>query len=438
MCRIKSFIKKPEVIILSFIMIFRLIYFLCLDYKFTPDSYEYIARNGFSWMQGSVDRYRLPVYPMIINICEYISNEHFAFLVSVIQLIASLLSVIVLYLTVKRITNKKWICLFITFLYGTLNATTGWDKTLLTESLSLSLTVFIIFGIVSFIKDQNYKYVVFTTICILMGCFLRAIFVIYSGFFFGFLVLITVLPAGKTDSNTRLKQRRFDAICSVIAVIPIVLVFVYAFMFNQYGAFTISDSALGQQLYVVIADDYYKDSADVELREIADSIVNSSAESSLLKRIDVFFEEYYNEADVNSSTVQQIKNQLLSSVGNRLDKQLENSLDQYIYDQYQNDYDCSFTNSTCLARLYIMENFDRNRVKEFVNEAKRNHIKSYIVRLPLNTFESFSSYNNKKNSAIAILVSQITNNVLFFLTITVLHSLIASMIELLSVMIVFI
>lgn len=439
MYRIKSFIKKPEVIFLSFILVFRVVYFFCLDYNFSQDSYEYIARNGFSWLQGSIDRYRLPVYPMIIDICKFISDEHFAFLVCFIQLIASLLSVIILYMTIKRITNKKWICLFITFLYGTLNATTGWDKTLLTESLSLSLTVFIVFGIVSFIKSKNYKYVVFTTICLLTGCFLRAIFVIYAGLFFGFLLLITILPARKMDSITHSKQRKVNAICSVTAVVPIVLVFVYAFMFNaQYGGFTISDSALGQQLYVVIANDFYKDSTDIEIKEIADSIVNSPSESSLSKNIDSFFKEYYNETNVNDNTLHQIKNELLSSTSNKLDKQIENSLNQYIYDEYQNEYDCSFTNSTYLARLYIMENFDRNRVKEFVNEAKSNYIKSYTMLIPSHTFESFSSYSCVKNSAIAHLVSQITNNLLFFLTITLLHSLLVSMIELLSFVIILI
>ena len=158
----------------------------------------------------------------------------------------------------------------------------------------------------------------------------------------------------------------------------------------------------------------------------------SNKGNDLSKKIDSFLEEYYNEADDNDNTVQQIKNQLLSSASKKLDKEMEISLDQYIYDEYQNDYDCSFTSPTYLARLYIMENFDRNRVKEFVNEAKLNHIKSYIVHIPLHTFESFSSYNCIKSSAIASLVSQITNNLLFFLTITVLHSLLVSMIELLS------
>ena len=402
MCRIKSFIKKPEVIILSFILIFRVVYFFCLDYNFFPDSYEYIARDGFSWLQGSIDRYRLPVYPMIIDICKFVSGANFAFLVCTIQLTASLVSIIILYLTIKRITNKKWICLFITFLYGTLNATVGWDKTLLTESLSLSLTVFIIFGIVSFLKSKYYKYVAFTTICLLFGCFLRAVFVIYAGLFFGFLVLITILPSRKMDSITRSKQRRINAICSVIAVIPVVLVFVYAFMFNnQYGGFTISDSALGQQLYIVIGNEYYKDSSDKELREIADYIKNKD-------------------------TI--------------LDPSIESELDSIIYNRMGNEYDYSDMDSNTLCRWFIMEHYDRNRVKEFVNESKTKHIRSYIVCIPLNTFESFSSsqYNCIKSSAIARGLSQITNNLLFFLTITVLHSLLISMIELLSFIIILI
>lgn len=79
-----------------------------------------------------------------------------------------------------------------------------------------------------------------------------------------------------------------------------------------------------------------------------------------------------------------------------------------------------------------MENFDRNRVKEFVNEAKQNHIKSYISHLPVHAFESFSNYNSVKSSAIAGLVSKLTNYLLFFLTIMILHGLLISIIELIS------
>lgn len=439
MCRIKSFIKKPEVIVLSLILIFRVVYFFCLDYNFTPDSYEYIAVNGFSWLQGSIDRYRLPVYPMIIDICKIISGEHFAFLVCSVQLLASLLSIVVLYLTIKRITDKKWICLFITFLYGTLEATTGWDKTLLTESLSLSLTVFIVFGIVSFVKTKTYKYVALTTICLLIGCFLRAIFVIFTGFFFGFLVLITILPAKKTDPITP-KQRRVNAKCSVTAVIPIVLVFVYAFMFNaQYGGFTISDSALGQQLYIVIENGYYKDSSDKELQETADGIKNSIAESKLTNEIDSFVNNLFNKSHNKESIKKRLKTEL-PELGKDiiLDPSIESELDNIIYNRNKNEYNCSYTSSTSLCRWFIMENYDRNRVKKFVNEAKLNHLKSYIIHIPLNTFESFSSYKCIKSSAIASLVSQITDNLLFFLNITVLHSLLVSLIELLSYIIILI
>lgn len=398
MQKVKQFIKKPECIIISFVIVFRVVYFFCLDYCFRADSYEYIARDGFAWIHGTVDRYRLPVYPMVIDICKFISEFHYTLLLCLFQLIVSLFSIIVLYSTIKKIIDKKWICLLSTFLYGTLNAVSEWDKTLLTESLSLSLTVFVIWGIVSFLKEGKYKYVIITTICLLFGCFLRAVFVIYSGLFFGFMILCVIFPKTSTDMSSTSKPREKNIKCALITSIPILLVFLYAFSFNnQYGGFTLSDSALGQQLYVVLEKEYYKDSSDVEIIKAADSILNTS-----------------------------------------IDKELEATLNKYIFEEYENDYNCSFTTSTYLARLYIMENYDRNRVKQFVNESKSNHLKSYLLSIPFNVFYSYSSDKNIKSSTMAKLFSIVTDNSLFFLTFTVFHSLIISVVELLSFVVILI
>jgi len=74
---LKHIKKFPELLVLSFLFIFRIVYFFSLTYTLTPDSYEYIAVDGFAWLQGSVDRYRLPVYSMLIDICQFISKNHF-------------------------------------------------------------------------------------------------------------------------------------------------------------------------------------------------------------------------------------------------------------------------------------------------------------------------------------------------------------------------
>ncbi len=376
MNRVKQFIKRPEFLILSLLLIFRVIYFFCLDYHFTPDSKEYISRDGFAWLHGSVDKYRLPVYPMLIDICQYLSDTQFVSLVCVVQLIASLSSIIILYLTIKKITDKKWICIITTAVYAMLNATIGWDKTILTESLSLSLTVYTVFGIISFIKDSKYRYVLMTTACLLVGCFLRAIFVIYAGLFFGFLVLISIWP-GK--DRPRMRNIR----CTAIATIPVLLVLVYAFMFHrQYGGFTVSDSALGQQVYIVLENHYYEDSSDAEIKGLVETIFSSS----------------------------------------------EEKLDNYSW---------GTENPTYMARLCIMEGFDRDRVKAFVDEAIEKNLKSYLIDVPGHFFDGYFSYNKVKETRIAELISGTMSCSFFFLSITVLHSFIISITELISYGVIF-
>lgn len=432
MYKVKQFLKKPECIVLSLLLVFRVIYFYSLDYHFSPDSYDYIARDGFAWLQGTVDRYRLPVYPMLIDICKYISDTYYALLICAVQLIASLISIIVLYFATKKISSKKWICIATTFLYATLNATAGWDKTLLTESLSLSLTVFIIFGIISYIEAPKYRYVIMTTICLLVGCFLRAVFVIYAGLFFGFMVIVSIWPDKSLKAVNRLTQRLTNIKCASVAAIPVVLVLIYAFIFNyQYGGFTISDSGLGQQLYIVLENDYYEYSSDSEIKGIADAIVSLPAESFLEAKANEFFEELYNDADLNNDNIQQMKNHLLTSA-NKLDVQLEQSLERYIYEEYQNDYNCSFTSPEYLARLYIMENFDRSRVKEFVNEAKHNNLKSYLGSMLCRISESYSSYNSVEDTHIANPISWITDNAVSFLSLNIFHSLLIAFAEFIS------
>lgn len=433
----KKLIKAPEFLTLAFIALFRVVYFFCLDFHYTPDSYEYIARDGFSWLLGGIDRYRLPVYPMVIDICKLVSGSHFALLLCLLQLVVSVFSVVVLYWTLKKIIDKKWICLAITFLYGTLSAVAGWDKTLLTESFSLSLTVFIIFGIVSFLKEDKYKYVIITTLCLLVGCFLRAVFVIYLGLFFGFMLLCIIFPKKTDEGSNPTKQRKKAVKHTLIAAIPLLFVFIYAFTFNNlYGGFTLSDSALGQQLHIVLQRGYYKDASDAEIKKDADEILNSTANSLLEKNLNSLLSEFYKNSDEHEIT--KIKEQMLSAYDGKLDKELESDLNNYIYEIYKNDFDCSFTNPTYLARIYILENYDRDRVVQFVNQSKMSNLKNYLVKIPFNILGSYSSANTVKSSSLPALLSNISNNSLFFVTLTVLHSFVISVIELLSFIVILI
>ena len=334
----KTIKRSLSFYVLIVLFLIRIALFCCLDVTICYDSYEYISRNGFSWLEGTVDRYRLPVYPMIIDIVQALFGEHFDFILSYLQLLVSLVSFVVLYCTLNKLTDKKWISTLITILYAVNNAVSGWDKTILTESFSLSITIFILWGIISFLKDNKICYAVIATIFLTIGCFMRAVFALYAGMFWGALILISIIQSLKEDKVAHDKSLRNNWIGAAISTIPILLVLVYSFAFyNQYGAFTMSDSYLGQQLVVVINNGYYHDSSDSELVSIADGIAYS-----------------YEETVAANPAI-------------------EDRLETIACRDTGIDYDLSIPAGDTLARWYIMDAYDRTRIVAFVEESLGDH-----------------------------------------------------------------
>lgn len=354
MIKKKSGEVYSSVIVFALLFLHRILLFYSLNINYTFDSYDYIARDGFAFLTGNVDRYRLPVYPMIIDIFQRIFTRNIDMAICIFQMILSLLSIVVLYLTVKKITKNHSVSLVVTSFYSTLASVGSWDKILLTESISLSLTVFILYGIISYLMDYKLRYVALTSALLVIGCFLRAVFVIYAGMFLGALILILVISlfAKKTDNIK-------DGLIGIgLSAVPVILVLIYACCFcSNYGAYTISDSGLGQQLYIVLQYDMYRDCTDNEISVSADEILNSDLDQEGSKDID-------------------------SDIGKRVVDILN--------EQTGNASKLHYLNKYSIARMYIMETFSREEVKSFVDVSMKNHRDLNIYRILTSALDEFS------------------------------------------------
>lgn len=400
----KAGIGKHIFLVFSLIFLQRLLLFFCLDCRYFYDTFEYMVVDGFAWLGGNVDRYRLPLYPMFIDMFELLFGNNFGFFLSLFQLIFSLISVVFLYLTLRKLSDKRWICLLITYVYGTLNAVTGWDRLIITESLSLSLTVFALFGMISYLKEKITIYVIFTASVLTLGCFLRAVFAIYAGMFFGAICLIAIISAISKTKTENSDKKEHIIVNSAIALIPVILVLLYSYAFYcRYGAFTMSDSYIGQQLVVIFQNDYYKDSSDEEIRQISDKIVHS---------------KYSFEEDDEKET---------------LDPEIEKMVRDMIVERTHLDFDMSILSKEIAARWYVIHNFSPDRVKAFVKESKRNHYGAYLARMIPNMFEEYSTtrYKQMKDSKIAQTMSGALDETFSMIHLNIFHTLIVSLIELL-------
>jgi len=259
MNKVLGYYRSNKVVcnVFIFILIFKCIFFLSCNILQTPDSLEYIGMNGFDIFRLHLNEYRVPVYPLIIEIFERLLGQNGLLIVCMLQLVVSFISSIYLFKILNMFSKKKYISLFITAIYSCSLMITGWEKSIITESFALALTIFLIYNILNYLKFKRIIFAINLSIITTIGTLLRPTYLLYACIIFGFFILQFIF----------LKKEREIAIkSSLISFLPIVLINVYTFLFyQQFQQVSLTNSLLGQQVEVMIETGLYKLSNDDEI-----------------------------------------------------------------------------------------------------------------------------------------------------------------------------
>lgn len=403
-------VKKADAIVLGAVLLLKLLYFLfCNTVSVALDSGEFIGIDGFAWLTGNIDRYRLPVYPMVIELCERLFGGRSQMAVCMLQLVVSLASTVAMYSMMKKLSDRAYVYLPVFVLYGLSTVVMGWDKVILTESLSISLTVFVLWGLVSYIKEPKLRYIVFAVVCAGIGAFLRAVFAVYAGAILVFLLLRLIFP-GKKEAQEKPAQRKLDAKGLIVAVIPVLMLLGYAGMFSaRYGAFTLSDSGLGQRLYIVLEQGYYQDAGDGQIKADADHILSAVTAQEYESSVNSVFTKLYGN-DLPEEEKNALMEQVRASVPQPilLEEKYETVLDKLFKRLYGPENQVHYHEKLYRARCYIMESYDRARIERFVDEAMSANFTAYLKSTPEKYMGVFSAnYQGGKNGTLASLVRTI-------------------------------
>lgn len=265
MKNIKSFIKKhkAEVIVFSIIIFARLIMLIFMNIAISDDSYDYTGINGFDIFILKLNEWRVPIYPLIIDIFEYIVGEFALPAVCLLQFAVSILSSVYLYKAFRFFSNKKYINLAFVAAYSLNGAIWGWDKTILTESLALSLTVFIIYNLIKYLKFPNIKSATIITCMVTVGALLRPVTAVFIPIIIGFFLLRSIFVK---------KERKVAVKSFFISSVSAILIICYAIVFYyQFGVFSLSNTYLTQQINAVsIKTDLYKYIENEDIVKIID------------------------------------------------------------------------------------------------------------------------------------------------------------------------
>lgn len=136
--------------------IFRILFYINLSNTdgWFPDTVSYID-YPYNILKGTVDDLRTPVYPYFIKLMAILGESNLFLHIKVAQSIISFISIIIFYSISKSVFLSRGARLVSTLTFGLNPSLINQDFCVLTESLSISLSVLFLWIVVNFNKNPN-------------------------------------------------------------------------------------------------------------------------------------------------------------------------------------------------------------------------------------------------------------------------------------------
>jgi hypothetical protein len=193
------------------------------------DTSGYVNAAG-NLMNGNVDIVRTPSYPLVIALCRVICSNHILLLVSFFQILAFLVSIVCLYKILQQLGIRAIVAFVSTLIYGCYPMLLIANVNILTESLSVSFSVFFIYFFVRWVKENDWKVLICLFLCFLFLTFLRPSFIYLN------IALVIVAVLYFFASNPRRALQLLSIVC-----LNSILLFGYCKQIEaQTGVFTIT------------------------------------------------------------------------------------------------------------------------------------------------------------------------------------------------------
>ena len=203
------------------------------------DSTTYINAWDNSLSQGRIDFIRTPVYPIFIGIIKFLFNSHYLLATIIIQHLIFIVSIYYFKEILLWKIKSRQIVNWMTIVYILIPATSTWANCILTESLTMSFIVFLIYCICTFQQKAHIQYVLYITLWLFLLIFIRP----------ACLYLIVALTITWFFFFKHHRKLAIFGLCGIILVG--VLEIGYCFKFkNEFGQFTPSSVSTMNQTFI--------------------------------------------------------------------------------------------------------------------------------------------------------------------------------------------
>lgn len=217
-----------------------IIFILAWGGKEMVDSPSYIHAAD-KLLSGKIDSLRTPAYPLIIGVCKILFGEAiYKFAIIIVQYIIFLASIYFYYHLVIEIIKKPRLSFWITMTYAVYPAILSWNNCIMTESLAISGSVFLLFFTLRLFKRFSVRAAFLFFFWLAFLLFLRPSFLYLLPIYFVFWLACIC---------TKRSRNAFFGIIITTFVIISELLYVSQFKTN-YGVFSPSTVSIINQYYI--------------------------------------------------------------------------------------------------------------------------------------------------------------------------------------------
>lgn len=228
----------------------------------TPDTKSYVSKQLVEnlW-KGQVDTIRTPVYPCFIDAIRSIfGEEKLLKRITVIQRIISFASIACFYWILSNVLKSRVLVILGSLYYGVFRLFCSYNMTILTESLSISCTVFLLGLTLLYVKRPNHAKAVVLGLLPFLFIMLRPSFVFLIPIFLLFFTFRMI-----TDKQSR----PIETVGLFSVIFSLSLVFGYCHLvYRASGHFTPTTISYLNQYEIILDSTLYKNGSDPVINDL--------------------------------------------------------------------------------------------------------------------------------------------------------------------------
>ncbi len=253
------------------------------------DTHTYVE---FTW-RGFLAGERMPLYPLLIRANRFLFQDGYLLGVVGCQIILSLISILFLYRAVRMATKNRGIACIIVFFYGGNPWLMDADLTILTESLAISISVFLLYHTVCYLQSPSLRRGMAMVFFVLSATLLKSALSVYVA---AYLIFMGIQFFCEKD-----RRRITIKVSAALFGIALLLLCYAGQVWKNAGTFSLDKRGVRHMLYTCLETDLYKNYPDQELVEKIDRIYlehDKVVDWRIGEPITLLFGEKYSEQNI--------------------------------------------------------------------------------------------------------------------------------------------